>query len=166
LLVERVKENYETEAKRRGTMELKLKKKKNKIFMLDEQYIMIESTSTKLQNQVNGYKIEASKLNKQINILQHQQEKYGIEASTAHARYYQTVEELKIKNNIIADLQKKNSDLQSKLKHQQNLYEAVRSDRNLYSKNLLEAQEEIEDLKKKFRRMSHQINQHKVILIF
>ena len=111
-------------------MELTLKKKKNKIHYLDEEYIMLESKAKKLENQVKGYRIEASKLNKQINILQHQQEKYGIEASTAHARYYQTVEELKIKNNIIADLQKKNSDLESKLKHQQNLYEAVRSDRN------------------------------------
>jgi hypothetical protein len=41
----------------------------------------------------------------------------------------------------------------SRLKQQQNLYEAVRSDRNLHSKNLLEAQEEISELKMKFRRM-------------
>ena len=160
-IVERVKENHETEMKKRATMELKLKQEKNKIFYLNEEYMMLESKAKKLENQVKGYKIEAQKLNKQINILQHQQEKYGIEASTAHARYYQTVEELKIKNNIIADLQKKNSDLESKLKHQQNLYEAVRSDRNLYSKNQLEAQEEIEDLNKKWRRMTHQIEQHK-----
>ena len=46
---------------------------------------------------------------------------------------------MKIKNNQIAELQKKNSEVEAKLKHQQNLYEAVRSDRNLYSKNLLES---------------------------
>jgi len=41
------------------------------------------------------------------------------------------------------------------------LYEAVRSDRNLYSKNLLEAQEEIAELKMKFKRMTQQISQLK-----
>ena len=37
----------------------------------------------------------------------------------------------------------------------------MRSDRNLYSKNLLEAQEEIAELKMKFRRMTQQISQLK-----
>jgi hypothetical protein len=37
------------------------------------------------------------------------------------------------------------------LRQQQNLYEAVRSDRNLYSKNLIAAQDEILDLKRKFK---------------
>jgi len=41
------------------------------------------------------------------------------------------------------------------------LYEAVRSDRNLYSKNLLEAQEEIAELRMKFRRMTQNISQLK-----
>ena len=38
-------------------------------------------------------------------------------------------------------LQKKIAEGESKLKQQQNLYEAVRSDRNLYAKNQIEAQE-------------------------
>jgi hypothetical protein len=41
------------------------------------------------------------------------------------------------------------------------LYEAVRSDRNLYSKNCIEAHEEIVELKMKFRRMTQQISQLK-----
>lgn len=44
------------------------------------------------------------------------------------------------------------------MKQQQNLYEAVRSDRNLYSKNLREALEEIAELRMKFKRMTQQIN--------
>jgi hypothetical protein len=36
-----------------------------------------------------------------------------------------------------------------------NNIKAVRSDRNLYSKNLLESQEEIADLTKKYTRMTH-----------
>lgn len=66
-----------------------------------------------------------------------------------------------MKNNLITKLQKKNIEAEGRLKQQQNLYEAVRSDRNLYSKNLLEAQEEIVELKMKFRRMTQQISQLK-----
>lgn len=40
----------------------------------------------------------------------------------------------------VADLQKKIAAAVARLKQQQNLYEAVRSDRNVYSKNLIETQ--------------------------
>lgn len=40
----------------------------------------------------------------------------------------------------VADLQKKIATAVARLKQQQNLYEAVRSDRNVYSKNLIETQ--------------------------
>lgn len=43
----------------------------------------------------------------------------------------------------------------------QNLYEAVRSDRNLYSKNLIESQDEITEMKRKLKIMNHQIDQLK-----
>ena len=66
-----------------------------------------------------------------------------------------------MKSTLITKLQKKNAEAEAKLKQQQNLYEAVRSDRNLYSKNLLEAQDEISELKMKFRRMTYQISQLK-----
>jgi predicted nucleic acid-binding Zn-ribbon protein len=51
-------------------------------------------------------------------------------------------------------LQKKNIEAEGRLKQQQNLYEAVRSDRNLYSKNCVEAQDEIGELKQNYRRMT------------
>lgn len=47
------------------------------------------------------------------------------------------------------------------MKQQQNLYEAVRSDRNLYSKSLIESQEEIAEMKRRFKVMNHQIEQLK-----
>lgn len=73
----------------------------------------------------------------------------------------QMVEEVKLKKNLIGELKKETIDLESKLKQQQNLYEAVRSDRNLYSKNLIEAQDEVAELKRKFKIASHQISQLK-----
>lgn len=73
----------------------------------------------------------------------------------------QMVEEVKLKKNMIGELKKENIEYEAKLKQQQNLYEAVRSDRNLYSKNLLEAQDEVAELKRKFKIAAHQIQQLK-----
>ena len=56
------------------------------------------------------------------------------------------VEEVKLKEMQITDMGKKVTESEQKLKQQQQLYEAVRSDRNLYSKNLIESQ----DKSKKF----------------
>ncbi|CAN0079191.1 unnamed protein product, partial [Sphacelaria rigidula] len=61
----------------------------------------------------------------------------------------------------INELGKKVADWEVKLKQQQQLYESVRSDRNLYSKNLIEAQDEIAEMKRKLKIMNHQIEQLK-----
>jgi len=50
------------------------------------------------------------------------------------------MEEVKKKEMRIFELKKKIAEAETKLKQQQNLYEAVRSDRNVYSKNLIESQ--------------------------
>ena len=71
------------------------------------------------------------------------------------------MEEVKIREMQIFDYKKKIAEAETKLKQQQNLYEAVRSDRNLYSKNLIESQDEILEMKRKLKIMNHQIDQLK-----
>lgn len=73
----------------------------------------------------------------------------------------QALEEVKLREMAIIDLQKKISEAETKFKQQQNLYEAVRVDRNMYSKKLIEAQDEIQEMKRKFKIMTHQIEQLK-----
>ncbi|KAI9991631.1 hypothetical protein PInf_016974 [Phytophthora infestans] len=67
----------------------------------------------------------------------------------------------KLQDLQVVSLQQKIVESESRLKQQQNLYEAVRTDRNLYSKQLIESQEEIGDMKRKFKIMNHQIEQLK-----
>ena len=83
------------------------------------------------------------------------------EASDANAKFAAALEEVKLREMTILDLQKKIAEGDAKLKQQQNLYEAVRSDRNLYSKSLIESQDEIAEMKRKFKIMNHQIEQLK-----
>ena len=101
-----------------------------------------------------GFKNELAKLQNNMWILEEDRDKYCTEASKANKNYYQSLEQVKLKNNLIVRLQKKNVEAESRLKMQQNLYEAVRSDRQLFSKNLLEAQEEIGDLRMKYKLLS------------
>ena len=49
------------------------------------------------------------------------------------------MESVKVKEMQIFDSKKKIAESDTRLKQQQNLYEACRADRNLYSKNLIEA---------------------------
>lgn len=85
--------------------------------------------------------------------LEREREKYGTEASEAGARYLEALEEVKLREMAIMDLQKKIGEGETRLKQQQNLYETVRADRNLYSKNLIQAQDEIQEMKRKFKIM-------------
>ena len=83
--------------------------------------------------------------------------RYAAESSEAQAKFAAATEEVKAREISVLQLQKKIAEGEAKLKQQQNLYEAVRSDRNLYSKNLIESQEEIAEMKRKFKIMTRQI---------
>jgi chromosome segregation ATPase len=71
------------------------------------------------------------------------------------------MEEVKVREMQIFDYKKKIAEKETKLRQQENLYEAVRSDRNIYSKNLIEAQDEITEMRRKLKIMNHQIDQLK-----
>jgi len=88
-------------------------------------------------------------------------EKYGVDCSVANSKHMASMEELKNRDNKISELKKNYADVKGKLAQQKQLYEAVRTDRNLYSKKLVESQDEIAEMKRKFKIMSHQIEQLK-----
>ena len=115
----------------------------------------------KLDSDIKGYKKEISKSQKDIERLRNEKDKRGKEVLQANAKYYHLLEEIKLKDNLISEFQKKNLETEAKLKQQQNLYEAVRTDRNQKSKNLTETQEEIAELKRKYRIVMHTISQQK-----
>lgn len=120
-----------------------------------------ENTKKNLEQEIQGYKIEAQRQAKMIYGLEVEREKFSSEANAMNSKYLEALEEVKLRELAIVDLQKQIADGESKLKQQQNLYEGVRADRNLYSKNLIEAQDEIQEMKRKFKIMNHQIEQLK-----
>lgn len=93
-----------------------------------------------LEQEITNYKEEASKQRKLIFQLERERDRYISEASELTQRVLSLMEEIKIKEMQIFDYKKKIAEQETKYKQQQNLYEAVRNDRNLYSKNLIERQ--------------------------
>merc|ERR1711881_517537 len=107
------------------------------------------------------WKQDASEFKKRIFELEKQREKYGIELSQANSKYFNALEELKRRDERLAELKKQINDVRGKLNQQKNLYDAVCTDRNLYSKNLIESNEEIAEMRRRFKIMYHQIEQLK-----
>lgn len=96
-----------------------------------------------------------------IRVLVQEKEKYEHDTEVISQQYYTALEELKLQELQVTELQKKIAEDQAKLKHKQTLYEAVRNDRNLYSKQLSEGQEETQALRRTFRTMNRNIEQLK-----
>jgi len=106
-------------------------------------------------NEINSIKKLIDRRNKNINRLEKEKEKYGMTAAKANAKYFHSLEEIKLKDNLISEFQKKNLETEAKLKQQQTLYETVRHERNVYSKALTETNEEINELRRRYRIVQH-----------
>jgi len=120
-----------------------------------------EQAKKNLEQEIQNYKDEAQKQRKIIYQLEKERDRYINEASDLTQKVLQHMEDVKVREMQIFDYKKKIAEAETKLKQQQNLYEAVRSDRNLYSKNLIECQDDITEMKRKLRMMYHQIDQLK-----
>merc|ERR1719191_1639145 len=116
-----------------------------------------EGQANTLVKDVQRWKLELQNKLQRVHELDKQREKYSVELNLAHGKFVNASEELKNKDNQLSHFKKMITDVKGKLNQQKNLYEAVRTDKNLYSKNLIESLEEISEMRKKFRIMYHQI---------
>jgi len=141
--------------------------KKNFVTILkvnQDQQLDLEARTKDCENMKGEVKVALDQVNKRvkdISSLELEKEKYIKECKQAIKKYLHLSEEIKLKDNLISEFQKKTQETESKLKHQQQLYEAVRSDRNVYSKNLTETQDEIAEIKLRYKIVMHQISQLK-----
>ncbi|XP_037091261.1 cilia- and flagella-associated protein 58-like [Pollicipes pollicipes] len=114
-----------------------------------------------LEAETSALKRSSTKQKFVISQLEKERDKYISESAALTQKVLVLMEEIKIKELEMFDYKKKMSEAESKLKQQQSLYEAVRSDRNLYSKNLIESQDEVLEMNKKLKMVNHQIYQLK-----
>jgi chromosome segregation ATPase len=151
---EKVIHEKEIQLKQTEKAESRTKEKQD---LFDEQIRVAQG----LASEVTTYRDEVNRLKKAILSVEKDRERLGNEVADQRNNYLASQEEIKLKDIQIAELKKRVVEWETKLKQQQQLYEAVRADRNHYSKGLLESQDEIAELRKKFKIMGHQIEQLK-----
>jgi chromosome segregation ATPase len=114
-----------------------------------------------LEIEIDVYKHASLKQDEEMKVLEKKNLKHSIKASTALSKYNHVLNLVKNNETKIIDLQKKLEDSHTILRQQQNINEAIRSERNVYSKNLVTAQDEIREMKRKFKVMNHLVEQLK-----
>lgn len=120
-----------------------------------------ETLRLNIQKDVERWKADNLEVQKAILKLEKEREKYGIELSMANSKRFAALEELKKREIALTAVSKETGEVQTKLNQQKNLYDAVCTDRNLKSKNLIDSNEEIAEMKGEFKMMHHQIQQLK-----
>lgn len=120
-----------------------------------------EQSQRTLEQEISGYRDEAQKMRKLIYSLEKDRDNRQNEVTIIQTELTGMIEGMKMKENLVFDGKKKILEAEKKLKEQQALYENVRADRNIYSKNLIEAQDEISEMKRKVKIMHHQVDQLK-----
>lgn len=113
-----------------------------------------EAIKRNLGAEVASYAGVMKGIREQIEALQEQRAQYVAQQEEAQTAYLAALEGVKLQELQMAALQKKIEEGTGKLKQQQSLYDAVRADRNLYSKNLAEATQEITDMKRAYKQLS------------
>ncbi|KAL7390317.1 hypothetical protein ABVT39_018730 [Epinephelus coioides] len=122
---------------------------------------LLEQDKKTLEHEISGYRQEAQKQRKIIQQLEKERDRYINETSSlmqkAGPAVQQKMSDVEVREREIFDWKKKVTEAECKLKQQENLLECVVSERNLYSKNLIEAQEEIAEMKRKMKTMNNQV---------
>ncbi|KAA0722749.1 Cilia- and flagella-associated protein 58 [Triplophysa tibetana] len=120
-----------------------------------------EQSKKTLEQEILNYRDEAQKQRKIIYQLEKERDRYINEASDLTKKVLQNIEDIKMKEMQIFEYKKRIAESETKLKQQQNLYEDVRTERNLFSKNLIEAKDQNAEMKRKVKIVNHMFDQLK-----
>uniref|UniRef100_A0A8C0I9W0 Cilia and flagella associated protein 58 n=1 Tax=Bubo bubo TaxID=30461 RepID=A0A8C0I9W0_BUBBB len=120
-----------------------------------------EQSKKNLEGEIQSYKNEAQKQRKIIYQLEKERDCFINDSNELKQKVLQHLKDLEIREMQICDYEKKIEESGIKLKQQQNHCEAVRTERNLYSKSLIEAKDEIAEIKRKLKTLTHQVDQLK-----
>ncbi|NXC00181.1 CFA58 protein, partial [Orthonyx spaldingii] len=120
-----------------------------------------EQSKQNLEAEIQNYKTEAQKQRKIIYQLEKERESLIKETSELKEKVLHHMKDLEINQVQMCDYEKEIQVQMIKLKQQQNLCETLRTERTLYSKNLIEAKDEIAEMKMKLKAATRQVDQLK-----
>ena len=130
------------------------------------QYILIcEQLQHHIKMQKQRFVIEASQISSDIKAKKAEIQNISNDIVKIQEECVKTVKTIKQKELKIYEYQKKVINIEKKLKRQQNLYDALQTDRNLHSKKLIGVQSEIGEMKQKLKIMNYQISGYKETIL-
>ncbi|XP_033833674.1 cilia- and flagella-associated protein 58 [Periophthalmus magnuspinnatus] len=119
---------------------------------------LLEQDKKTLEHEILGYRQEAQKQRQIIHQLEKERDRHINETSNLMHKVQVKINDLEMREMEIFDWKKKVAESECKLKQQENLLESVVTERNLYSKNLIDTQEEVSELKMKMKTMTNQVS--------
>ncbi|KAJ3311861.1 hypothetical protein HDV04_003601 [Boothiomyces sp. JEL0838] len=156
--VDVIKKNIDDLAREKDILESSLKKTRTETTKIEsmlqlqkQQKATIELENARILKDI----AENKKLQKQ---LADERDAYMEEANKHSNQAIAIIAEMKEKEMKIFEYKRQTFQAENKLKYQQNLYEAIQSDRKLHSKQLVESQTEINEMKRRLKIMNFQIN--------
>lgn len=120
-----------------------------------------EQTNRTMGHEIMGFRREAEKQRRLIHQLERERDRLINDNGDLTMKVMKGLENIQMRDMQILDFQKRTDELESRLKIQQNLYEAVHQDRNMYCRQLVETQDEMSEMKNKLRVLEHQSHQLK-----
>ncbi|XP_010157511.1 PREDICTED: coiled-coil domain-containing protein 147 [Eurypyga helias] len=117
-----------------------------------------EQSKNNLEAEIQNYKNEAQKQRKIICQLEKERDCFINESSELKQKVLQHLKDIEMRDMQICDYEMKIEESVIKLKKQQNSCEAMRTEKNLYRKNLMEAKDEIAEMKMKLKALPHELN--------
>ncbi|XP_056136543.1 cilia- and flagella-associated protein 58 [Lampris incognitus] len=120
-----------------------------------------EQTKKNLEQEIHNYREETERQRKTIQQLEKNRNRHINETSSLMQKVQQHMSDIEIREKELFEYKKKTAEMERTLKQQQNLFESVMAERNLYSRNLVENQVDITEMKIKLKIMNKENDQLK-----
>ncbi|XP_054004933.1 cilia- and flagella-associated protein 58-like isoform X2 [Hylaeus anthracinus] len=128
---------------------------------LNHEMMVHEYSRRKIEHEFDDLSHDVAEVKKELTAAEKDRDKYNTETQNLAQEVEDYISEVKLKQVEIFNYKKRLAECEARYRQQQNLFEAVRAERNSYSKSLTESVDEIQELKNKLKVVNHQIEQLK-----
>ncbi|XP_036140535.1 cilia- and flagella-associated protein 58 isoform X2 [Monomorium pharaonis] len=133
----------------------------DRIKRLNHELLLYGQSKKKIEHELDTLTQTIDDMKKQMKVVEKERDRYNSAMQGLERQLDDYISETKQKQMEILDYKKSLADAETKYRQHQSLFEVVRAERNLCNRSLVEAQEEVRDLKSKLKITSQQIEQLK-----
>ncbi|XP_076643190.1 cilia- and flagella-associated protein 58 isoform X2 [Halictus rubicundus] len=127
----------------------------------NHEIMVCEYSRRKVEHELDTVVVNIANVQKQMSILEKERDRHSLAAQDLAHQVENYLSEVKLKQVEVSTYKKKLAEAETRHRQQQNLFESVRAERNSLNKSLIEAHDDIQELKNKLTVVGHQIEQLK-----